>query len=288
MTAPLLPPELLERLARLQLGTRRRLGGSFAGDHTSRQRGTSLDFADYREYHPGDDFRRVDYNLLARLDQLVVKLFESDDDLTVRLLIDTSASMALHGKLRCAEQVAGVFGFVSLLRRDVVELWSFPNGQHRRRFRGHGGSGALFEALVSLQPGGLTDVPAAAGALLAGRGVAGCTILVSDLLTPDWEPALRRLPSRGDDLLVVHVVAQPDIEPDLVGDLDLVDVETGARVAVSLSADARRDYRRHAEAWIDRVRAAAMRAGAGYVRVDPKEPVDAALVAAWQRQGALR
>src|SRR5215468_300381 len=103
----------MARLERLQLGTRRRLSGQFAGEHRSRRHGTSLDFADYREYHPGDDFRRIDYHLWARLDVLLLKLFEADDDLTLRLLVDTSASMA-GPKLQQARRVAAALGFVSL------------------------------------------------------------------------------------------------------------------------------------------------------------------------------
>ena len=80
---PLLEPELLGRLEQLQLGTRRRLAGRFAGEHRSTRKGTSLDFADFREYQRGDDPRRIDVGVWARLDQLLVRLYEADDDLTV-------------------------------------------------------------------------------------------------------------------------------------------------------------------------------------------------------------
>ena len=92
----LLEPALLARLEAMQLVTRRRLAGSLAGEHRSTRHGSSLDFADQREYHPGDDFRRIDYHVLARLDQLLIRLYEADDDLLVRLVVDTSASMALR------------------------------------------------------------------------------------------------------------------------------------------------------------------------------------------------
>src|SRR5262245_45070016 len=102
----------MARLERLQLGTRRRLSGQFAAEHRSPRHGTSLDFADYREYHPGDDFRRIDYDLYARLDVLLLKLYEAEDDLTLRLLIDTSRSMA-GDKLVQAERIAAALGFVA-------------------------------------------------------------------------------------------------------------------------------------------------------------------------------
>ena len=99
-------PEVLGALERLQLGTRRRLAGQLVGGHRSPRYGSSLDFADFREYQPGDDFRRIDYLTLARLDQLLVRLYDAEDDLTVRLIVDTSASMSTDGKLQRAAELA--------------------------------------------------------------------------------------------------------------------------------------------------------------------------------------
>jgi propionyl-CoA carboxylase alpha chain len=97
---------VLGALERLQLGTRRRLAGQLVGGHRSPRYGSSLDFADFREYQPGDDFRRIDYLTLARLDQLLVRLYDAEDDLTVRLIVDTSASMSTDGKLQRAAELA--------------------------------------------------------------------------------------------------------------------------------------------------------------------------------------
>ena len=139
----LVAPELLAQLARLQLATRRPLAGLAPGTHRSPKRGSSLDFADYREYHPGDDFRRIDYNLYARLDTLLVKLFDAEEDLAVRLLVDTSASMAHGGKLRWAVEAAAALGFVGLVRRDVVSVATVPAGEVRR-FAAGGPRGICF------------------------------------------------------------------------------------------------------------------------------------------------
>ncbi len=76
----MLSPALMARLESLQVNSRRRLVGRFGGDHDSKRYGSTIDFADFREYHPGDDFRRIDYHVLARLDQILIKLFEADDD----------------------------------------------------------------------------------------------------------------------------------------------------------------------------------------------------------------
>ncbi|MGH9183470.1 MAG: DUF58 domain-containing protein [Acidimicrobiales bacterium] len=291
----LLAPGLLARLERLQLSTRRPLAGRLAGDHRSPAHGSSIDFADYREYHPGDDFRRVDYALYARLDVLLVRLFEAEDDLQLRLMIDTSASMATGGKLDRARQVAAALGFVALVRRDAVSVHAFPLDGSAPRFRGRHAVPPLFAHLARLRAGGETRFVAAATHLLARPGPAGLTVVVSDLLTPEWETGIARLPARGADLVIVHVLAPEELAPslsdggeELVGDLDLVDAETGRRVSVSLSPHTLAAYERAAAAWADGVATRCRQAGAAYLRVMADEELEPLLFGAWRRQGVLR
>ncbi len=289
----LLEPAFLARLERLQLGTRRALVGRLAGEHRSPAYGASIDFADYREYHPGDDFRRIDYALYARLDVLLVRLFEAEDDLHLRLLVDTSASMATGGKLHQARRVAAALGFVALVRRDPVSLHRFPFDRPGPRFTGRAAVPALFAQLATLEAGGETHFAQAATHLLGRPGPPGLTVVVSDLLTPEWEAGLGRLPARGGDVVVVHVLAADELRPgqapeELVGDLDLVDAETGDRVAVSLSARTLADYERSASAWADEVAGRCRRAGAAYVRLLAHDDLEACLLGAWRTNGVLR
>lgn len=286
---PLLDPRLLARLDALQLGTRRRLAGQFAGEHRSTRRGSSPDFADYREYHPGDDFRRIDYFLYARLDVLLIKLFEAEEDLHVRLLVDTSGSMA-GAKLDTARRAAAALGHVALSRRDTVSVHTVGAGLEGAapRFAGHAARPALFAHLSGLEAGGATPFAAAATRLLSRRGPAGLTVVLSDLLTPEWEPALRRLPARGADLVVVHVLAPDDLRPTVEGDVELVDRETGERVAVSLAPEAADQYRRRAEAWAAEVAGRARHLGAAYVRLLTTDDLETALLGWWREAGVFR
>lgn len=288
MSVPLLDPRLLARLEALQLGTRRRLAGHFAGEHRSTRHGSSTDFADYRQYHPGDDFRRIDYFLYARLDVLLLKLFEAEDDLHLRLLVDTSASMATAGKLDQARRVAAALGFVALTRRDPVTVHTFPLSRAAPRFAGRAAVPALFNHLAALEATGATDFAAAVSSLLARPGPAGLTVVISDLLTPEWEGALSRLPSRGGDVLVVHVLAAEELHPTMVGDLELVDREGGGRVVVSLAADTLKEYEAGAAAWLDRVRGRCAQVGAAYVRLLAGDDLETVLLGAWRREGVLR
>jgi uncharacterized protein (DUF58 family) len=285
--AGLLSPGFLSRLERLQLGTRRRLAGRFAAEHRSPQHGTSLDFADYREYHPGDDFRRIDYNLYARLDVLALKLFEAEDDLTLRLLVDTSKSMA-GAKLQQAARLAAALGFVALVRRDVVTVHTFPLDRPAPRFNGRAAANPLFAHLGSLEADGETRFAEAAAHLLARPGPAGLTVVISDLLTPEWEAGIERLPSRGGDLVVAHVLDPEELSPRLVGDLELVDRETGATLAVSLAPDTVAAYEQAAKAWVEGVAARCRRANAAYVRVLSDADVERLLLGACRQAGILR
>ena len=289
---PLLAADLLARLEAAQLATRRRLVGSLAGEHRSKRYGSSLDFADQREYHPGDDFRRIDYHVLARLDQVLVRLYEADEDLQVRVLIDTSASMGFGDKLQQARRLAAAIGFVALTRRDVVSVHTFPLDRPGPRFVGRGAVGRLFSVLEGLEPDGVTAFAASVGHFLAKPGPPGITVVVSDLLTNEWKAALARLPSRGADVVVVHVLSPEDLDPrvrdDLLGDLELVDGETGETVLVSASESVLALYARGAAAWADEVASQCRRSGAAYVRVRSDDDVKDVLFGAWRAAGVLR
>jgi len=284
----LLDPALLARLEALQLGTTRPLAGFMSGEHRSPRRGTSVDFADYRQYHPGDDFRRIDYHLYARLDVLLLKLYEAEEDLHLRLLVDTSASMGLGGKLEQAVRVAAALGFVAVTHRDPVSVHSFPLDRPAPRFLGRPAIPSLFAHLESLEADGTTDFAAATAHLLARPGPPGLTVVLSDLLTPEWETSLSRLPAGGSDVVVVHVLSADELDPAPTGDVELVDRETGARVAVSVSGDTAARYRELVAQWLTRVEQRCHQVGAVYVRVMADEPLEPVLLTAWRRNGVLR
>ena len=284
----LLPAALLGRLERLQLATRRPLAGHLAGEHRSPRHGSSLDFADYREYHPGDDFRLIDYHLMARLDVLLIKLFEADDELNVRLLIDTSASMGSDGKLLHAQRLAAAVGFVALVRRDTVSVHTFPEDRPAPRFLGRQAAAPLFRHLEGLAASGPTTVAQAVLHHLSRPGRPGLTLLVSDLLTPDWERGISQLPARGGDLVVVHVLSRAELEPQLHGDIEIVDRETRERLQVSLSPETLADYRAGAVAWADEVAARCRHIGAAYTRTLAGDDLEPLLLSRWREEGVLR
>lgn len=283
----ILGPALLARLERLQLHNRQRLVGRFGGDHSSRRHGNTVDFSDFREYHPGDDFRRIDYHVMARLDQVLIKLFEADDEVTVRFLIDTSGSMAIGGKLAQARRIAAALGFVALTNHDSVTVHTFPTSGTAPRFSGRGSIPSLFSYLESLEARGLTPFAQAAAHLLSQSALPGMTFLLSDLLTGEWRSVVG-LGASGSDTTVIHMLSQEDLDPEHSGDLELVDRETRERLAVSVTDEVAASYRRRVSAWRDEVRTTAIASGASYMPVDAGEDIEDLLLRSWREAGVLR
>lgn len=274
-------PEVLGTLERLQLGTRRYLAGQLVGAHRSPRYGSSLDFADFREYQPGDDFRRIDYLTLARLDQLLIRLYDAEDDLTIRLLVDTSASMQTDGKFQRALELAGAIGFVALTRRDRVEVHTQDGPM--ARFSGRNGVPALFAHLEGLQAGGEGSLAKTANTVLGRSRTPGMTVLCSDMLEEDWAATFRTLGARGAELTFVHVLGEGELEPPMMGDVDLVDAETNERVAISLIEPTLDRYQERLEDWLGQVASEARRVGAAYVLADSRVPLREALLSGLRR-----
>lgn len=278
----------LARLERLQLTTARRLAGDIAGEHRSTRHGSSLDFADFREYVPGDDSRRIDLHQLARLDVLRVKVFEGIDDLTVRVILDASGSMALHDKFVTATEVVGGLAAVALASGDALSLTTLPGAAPPRRFRGRDGVRALVDHLGRIEPGGPSPFVETVRAVLAQRGPAGMVTIVSDLLAPEWRDAISTLPMRGADVLVVHVVSDEEAAPGFLGDLALVDAETGEHLPVSLTPERLRGFSERHAAWCHDVRSRVLQVGGRYLRVSTGDDVEHSLVTSWRAAGVVR
>src|SRR5690606_30991952 len=225
----LLEPRLRAQLDRLALGVRGRVTAQWAGRHSSARLGESLDFADYRPYQPGDDYRRIDHNLRARLGVVMVRQFEAEQELPIDVVMDVSASMGMYGKLDSARRLAALVAYMGLASGDRVRLWASPGENGRADLAGPSGRHlsawpqleAWLEGVQIQAEGSLRSV----GRRLAGSG--GSVVLVSDLLMEDWADVLDGLVATPGGL-VLHLLAPEEMDPRLAGDLELVDVESGA------------------------------------------------------------
>jgi uncharacterized protein (DUF58 family) len=260
----------LRQLERLLVMMRSPVRGGLKGGRRSVKRGQSVEFADYRDYALGDDLRQLDWNVYARLERLFVKLFIEEEDVTVSLLVDASASMAAGrpAKLLFAKRAAAALGYIGLASEDRVTVSALAGRMARRRaaMRGSGRVFRLLADLSSIEPAdGPTDLVAAArhaAAQLRGKGV---VILFSDLLDPGADRIIRELAATGSELIVLHVLSPEELDPALEGDLRLVDVETGDGVDVTVDLATLDAYKARLAAWKQDFADLAARRRASYV-----------------------
>ena len=269
MTA-LLTPELLRRLEQFQLLAARRAKSSARGERRSKARGQTVEFADYRNYSHGDDFRYIDWNLYGRLDKLFVKLYEEERELPVRIFLDASESMTFGEprKFDFARQIAAAIGYVALCGFDRVSIIPFPdlptlpeNSSEQamrgalRSVRGKKSSMQFFQNLNALTASGAADFNQALrrGALEARQ--AGVAIVLSDFLDPaGYELGLTALIGRGFQVNAVQILAPEELTPATYGDLRLVDSETGGLQEVTFGKFRLKVYQQTVQNYIQRLR----------------------------------
>jgi uncharacterized protein (DUF58 family) len=250
----LLTPELLRRLEQFQLLAARRSKSSAKGERRSKARGQSVEFADFRNYVPGDDFRYLDWNLYGRLDKLFLKLYEEERELPVRIFLDASESMTFGGppKFDFARQVAAAAGYVALCGFDRVSIHIFPEPDTTaqgtegavssaemaargalRSVRGRKSAMGFFQNLSQLTARGAGDLneDLRRGALSSRQ--TGVALVLSDFLDPaGYESGLNALVGRGFHVNVVQILAPEELNPPTYGDLRLVDSENAYQQTV--------------------------------------------------------
>jgi uncharacterized protein (DUF58 family) len=293
MSTTLLSPELLARLERLELVSRKIFRGRMKGERRSRRKGQSVEFADFRSYVAGDDLRFLDWNTYARLDRLFLKLFLEEEDLHFYALVDASESMDFGEptKFVYAKQLAAALGFVGLVRGDRVRIEKLgrPNHQPAPVLRGRRSLWRMLDYLDGLEPG--TNVPLAEGikSFCIRNSGKGIVVLVSDLLDKSgFEAALRYLLAQEMDIYVVHLLSAEEIEPDVQGDLRLVDCEDGDVAEITVSGPLLRRYQQTLAAFIQSARDFCTRRGIVYLPARNDVPVEQLITGYLRQRGLVR
>jgi uncharacterized protein (DUF58 family) len=312
----LLTPGFMRKLERLRMHSRVIHPGASMGERVSRSRGSGMEFADHKEYSPGDDFRMIDWNVYARLDEFVVKVFETEENLGVSILLDMSASMdfpeekgvrpllpvgpggASHkrgltpfsSKWTTAARLAAALGYVALVNRDALTMFLFAD-RLNVRFEAARGRGHLREMLALLgvcAPAGQSDFRTtlrAAGASLHRPGVC---FIISDFCAADHlGDALKGLVYYGHEVAALHVVDPLEADPGLAGELDVEDAETGELVPVTVKGDTVRRYREAFEKRCHAVAGACATYDAKYVRVSTTDSIENTVLRRLRREGMI-
>jgi len=279
----LLTPELLRQLEQFQLLAARRAKSSARGERRSRARGQSVEFADYRNYVAGDDFRYLDWNLYGRLERLFLKLYEEERELPVRIFLDASESMTFGEprKFDFARQVAAAVGYVALSGFDRVSVIPFPDlpvapenspelacRGALRSVRGKKCAMQFFQNLGVVTARGSANLNDALrrGALEARQ--AGVAVVLSDLLDPaGYEAGLTALVGRGFQVNIVQVLAPDELNPATYGDLRLVDSETGGLQEVTFGKYRLKHYQQTVQNFIQRLREFCTKRGVSFFSV---------------------
>ena len=251
-SAPLFEPGFARVLESLTLAGRRVPAGRAAGQWRSRASGSSVEFSDYRTYAPGDEFRRIDWNAYARLERLFVRLYRAEEDLSLAVVLDASASMGWGkpSKGRLAAQLAGALAFIALQSGDRVALAACREAgvvQRLPALRGAGAALAAWRLLERLEFGGATDLNAALAASARHLTGAGLTVIVSDLFSPTgYQQGIDALLARRQDVLLVHVLSPDEVQPpaDLLGEWRLLDTEPMAPLDATITPGVLKSYRR--------------------------------------------
>ena len=241
----------LRKLETLSLVVKRTFAGLARADRRTRRAGAGIEFADHRAYAAGDDLRYLDWNLYGRVGRLLVRLFEEDEDLSIAILCDTSASMGMGQprKLDLALQVGAALAYVGLANLDRVALYPIAEtlGAGLAPARGKAHILPMLRFLEAVAPGGRTDLAAAVRAFLRQhrRNRRGLVVLISDFYDPGGHrQALDLLRHDRFEVIVVQVSAPDEIQPVLRGDVTLRDVETGDERELTIAPAVLEAYQR--------------------------------------------
>lgn len=251
----LLSPEFMHRLDRLELASKRIVQGRLQGERRSRRRGTSVEFADYRNYSVGDDLRRIDWNIYSRLEKLFLKLFLEEEDLRVHTLVDTSLSMnfGTPTKLHFAKKIAAALSYIGMVHHDRVTVQAFAASLDQggmKPMRSKSQIRNLLYYLEQLVPSGTSDLNSSIKAFATRNTGPGVVVVISDFLDKNgYESALRYLIARNFEVYVIHVLCHEEIQPSLTGDLKLVDAEDGDLAEITITAPLLERYQKTLDAF---------------------------------------
>ncbi len=289
----LLSPELLAQLERLELVTRKIFRGQMKGERRSRRKGQSVEFADFRNYVAGDDLRLLDWNLYARLDKLIIKLFLEEEDLHFYSLIDSSLSMdyGTPTKLEFAKQLAASLAFIGLIRADRVRVETLAQGAGDRgpAWRGRASSWRMLEHVESIQPSNQTSLTTGVKNFCLRNPGKGIVVFITDLMDKTgYEEALKYFVSHEVDCYLIHVLSQEELEPDVKGDLRLVDCEDQDEAEITVSAPLLNRYKQTLNSFVEGAQQFCARRGIHYLLANNQTPIETLVASHLRKRGLVR
>jgi len=283
----------LAQLERLELVSRKVFRGRMKGERRSSRKGQSVEFADFRSYVHGDDLRFIDWNTYARLDRLFLKLYLEEEDLHFYALIDASTSMTFGepSKLQYAKQLAAALGFIGLVRSDRVKIETLgqPASKPGPVWRGRRSLWRMLDHLEHLEAGEEVTLAQGVKNFCLRNSGKGIVVLISDLLDKHgFQDALRYLVARQMDAYLIHVLSPEEVDPDVKGDLRLIDCEDEDVAEITVSAPLLKRYKQTLAAFVDSAREFCNRRGMTYLLANTQVPVDQLISSYLRKRGLVR
>jgi uncharacterized protein (DUF58 family) len=283
----------LKTLEHLHMVSRKIFAGNLRAERRTRKVGSGIEFADHRTYARGDDFRYIDWNLYGRLDKLLLRLFEEEEDLHIYILIDVSDSMAIGTppKLHYAMQVGAALTYVGLANLDRVCIIPFgdrlidrlpPSRGKNRIFR-------VFQFLRDCDIGGKTEIADCMKDFVAQNKRRGLAVVISDFYDPrGFEQGINTLRYHKFEPFVLQVYDKREAEPNLHGDLALVDCETGDTREVTVSKALLEAYQREHEKYCRELEDYCTKYAMPFFRTHTAIPFDQLVLKIFRSGGFLR
>ncbi|MFQ5591287.1 MAG: DUF58 domain-containing protein [Phycisphaerae bacterium] len=289
----LLDADFMRKLDQLSLISRKVFAGKMRGERITKRRGESVEFADFRNYVPGDDLRFLDWNIYARLDRLFIKLFLQEEDLHVSLLLDISKSMdwGEPNKGLYARRIAASIAYIGLANYDRVSVYTYADGlQHELTgIRGKRLMFKIVDFLGRVTYGGTSDLTSSGRQFAIRHPQPGIVLVLSDFLEKrGYEDGLRYLLRRNYDLFNVQILSPEEIDPVLAGDLSLTDVEDDDVAEVTVSRALVNHYKHNLQAYCQQLREYCIRRNAGYALSSTAVPFEQIVLSYFRRCGLIK
>lgn len=289
----LLSNDVLARCERLRINPLRRRTNHSRGEHHAGKGGASTEFADYRDYSPGDDVRYVDWNIFARTGDPFLKLYKHEEEMQIVLLVDGSQSMQFEGKFDLARQLAAAFGVMGLLNVERVSGYACREGIESTAVlppcRGRVSLRKMLAFFEQLPGGGAFTVDKMIEQALKRHYGKGVCVIVSDFLTTgDLIRPFNRLHSAGLEIYAVQILGPTEIDPELTGDLRFVDSETAQTLDVSSVGELLGLYHEHRRGLADHLATLCRQRQGRFLSLSSQDDIQTVLFDQLLRKGWIR
>jgi len=290
--------EFIGRLETLGLWLKTQMNGYFGGNHKAPTYGSTVEFADYREYTPGDDLRRIDWNLFSRFDKYFIRLFTDERQMHNQILIDGSASMDDgDGKAEYALKTAAALGYLSVQGMDRTSMKLITGDVLRnigQRITGKESFYGTVSELESLEFAGDADIGAAIKNSQELGHDDGLTVLISDFFTEsDWKQAVDYLLYKKREVVLIQVLTPAEVNPDYFGRMQLLDAEASfaddkKNMRMRITKNEYQAYLQALADYLGDMEQFCRSRNVGYVRVNTANPIEKDLLNQLYETEAIR